>query len=109
MKCFVEEMNRMAQVLELSNTKYTNPHGLVSKNNKSTTIDQAKLSAIAMRNDLFRQIVGCKYYSCTIKSKSGKEKIMSWKNTIKLLEKKECLGIKTGITSTAGPCLSSFF
>ena len=49
-------MNRMAQVLELSNTKYTNPHGLVSKNNKSTTIDQAKLSAIAMRNDIFRQM-----------------------------------------------------
>ena len=22
---------------------------------------------------------------------------------------KECLGIKTGITSTAGPCLSSYF
>ena len=34
---------------------------------------------------------------------------MNWRNTNKLLDIKECLGIKTGITSTAGPCLSSFF
>ena len=34
---------------------------------------------------------------------------MSWDNTNKLLSKKECEGIKTGITSAAGPCLASFF
>lgn len=38
----------------------------------------------------------------------GSEKV-SWENTHKLLQTKpaEYIGIKTGITTTAGPCLSS--
>ena len=102
-------MNRTARELQLNNTKYTNPHGLMNKFNKSTTNDQAKLSAYAMQNEGFRSIVCCKEYSCAVSSKHGVDKIMNWRNTNKLLDIKECLGIKTGITSTAGPCLSSFF
>ena len=102
-------MNRTAKEMDLNNTFYTNPHGLMDKFNKSTTNDQAQLSAYAMKNEEFRSIVCCKNYSCTVTNKHGVDKIMNWHNTNKLLEIKECLGIKTGITSTAGPCLSSYF
>lgn len=33
----------------------------------------------------------------------------TWKNTNKMLDQKGFLGIKTGITDTAGPCLSSYY
>ena len=39
----------------------------------------------------------------------GKEKILVWTNTNKLLNSKYCLGLKTGITPSAGPCFSSYF
>jgi D-alanyl-D-alanine carboxypeptidase len=44
----MEEMNKKAKELNLCNTKYMNPHGLINKLNKSTTNDQARLSSIAM-------------------------------------------------------------
>ena len=109
MRYFSQEMNRFCKKLQLFNTKYANPHGLMNKVNKSTTNDQARLSAIAMENKLFREVVGCKKYSCSIISKSGNQKTMNWVNTNKLLKMKECWGIKTGFTSSAGPCLSSYF
>ena len=34
---------------------------------------------------------------------------MEWANTNKLLELDHCLGIKTGITPAAGPCMSAYF
>ena len=38
-KTFINEMNRVAKELDLMCTFYTNPHGLISKSNKSTAID----------------------------------------------------------------------
>ena len=35
--------------------------------------------------------------------------MMTWKNTNKLLALPEVLGLKTGITPSAGPCLSTLF
>ena len=34
---------------------------------------------------------------------------MEWANTNKLLDFDHCLGIKTGITPAAGPCMSAYF
>lgn len=36
-------------------------------------------------------------------------KAINWTNTNKLLEKSNIVGVKTGITSKAGGCLSTFF
>lgn len=64
-KYFLYEMNRYARALGLYSTNYANPHGLGHKNNKSTAADQGKLSAIAMQDPLFRDIVNKKVYTCT--------------------------------------------
>lgn len=47
---FVEYMNHMAKELELKKTKFSNPHGLSSPDNKSTAYDMAILCRKAMQN-----------------------------------------------------------
>ncbi|KRX05002.1 Beta-lactamase/transpeptidase-like protein [Pseudocohnilembus persalinus] len=87
-----------------------NPHGLVNKFNKSCAIDQARLSYICIRDEeFFQEVVKTRQYECEFLSKKGNKKTKIWENTNKLLNYQCCLGIKTGITVAAGPCLSSIF
>lgn len=46
-------MNATAQKLGLSNTYFTNPHGLANRLNRSTAYDVAKLCYYAMKLPLF--------------------------------------------------------
>jgi len=103
---FVAEMNANAKALKLSNTTYTNPHGLKDPSNKSTAEDVAKLSGVCMKAPLFSEIVKKSSYSCLVKKLDGTHMTYTWTNTNKLITK-EFNGIKTGITSPAGPCLAS--
>ncbi|KAL4441658.1 hypothetical protein ABPG74_021590 [Tetrahymena malaccensis] len=109
-KCFLKEMNRVAKDLKLTNTKYSNPHGLVNKSNRSSALDICKLSAHCLnKSQLFRQIVKTKQYTCQIRNKQGNIRIASWENTNKCLLRYStvCDGVKTGVTCTAGPCLTT--
>lgn len=105
---FVAEMNVNAKALKLANTTYANPHGLKDPSNKSTAEDVAKLSAICMGIPLFSEIVKKSSYTCTVKKLDGTQRAYTWNNTNKLITK-EFNGIKTGITSSAGPCLASSY
>lgn len=63
-------MNKVAKELKLNHTKYSNPHGLVHKNNRSSALDVCKLSAHCLtKSPLFSQIVKTKLYTCQIKNK----------------------------------------
>lgn len=102
---FINEMNRVAQELKLYNTSFANPHGLMNRFNKSTASDIAKLSCTAIKNPQFIQIVNARSHECVIKnSRLNTNRKEIWFNTNKLLEK-GFLGVKTGVTDTAGPCL----
>jgi D-alanyl-D-alanine carboxypeptidase len=103
---FLCEMNKNAKAIRMSNTNYANPHGLQNFFNKSSALDIAKLSQIVMRFSLFSEIVKKQKYSCTGQDLFGNNKTFTWKNTNKLLAK-GFNGLKTGITSSAGPCLVS--
>eukprot|EP00826_Nyctotherus_ovalis_P045764 TRINITY_DN5096_c0_g2_i1.p1 TRINITY_DN5096_c0_g2~~TRINITY_DN5096_c0_g2_i1.p1 ORF type:complete len:236 (+),score=60.55 TRINITY_DN5096_c0_g2_i1:304-1011(+) len=105
-KHFVYEMNKNAKALGMMHTRYDNPTGLSNIYNKSTAEDVGKLCAAAMKIPKFREVVSSQNYSCTAKTAEGTERQYSWKNTNKLLPK-GYNGIKTGNTSTAGPCLAS--
>lgn len=102
---FVVEMNNMAKQLKLLSTFYWNPHGLYSYYNRSTASDLARLSAFAMKDMSFREIVSKKSYVAIGYDSTGKDKEYFWQNTNKMLGKSGCNGIKTGVTETAGPCL----
>jgi D-alanyl-D-alanine carboxypeptidase (penicillin-binding protein 5/6) len=56
---------------------------------------------------MFRRIVSTKSYSGTVLNVDGTIKEFTWENTHRLLHKSEYLGIKTGMTTTAGACLTS--
>ena len=74
----------------------------------STCYDIAKISSYAMKdkNGLFRSIVRCKEFSC--RPRGAHVRNVVWKNTNKLLfQDRSVIGLKTGVTRKAGPCLCS--
>ncbi len=113
-------MNIKAQALNMTRTHYANTHGLVNNENKSAAIDIALLCEYAMDNKKFAKIVSTRIYESTINYKDYppvdntpgvlNSRPIKFQNTHYLLHKKpqEYLGIKTGVTTAAGPCLASF-
>ena len=96
---FVRRMNARAYEIGLTDTHYANPHGLDSEENYSTARDLAKLSAEAMKNPAFRQVVSTETYSF------GDRRAV---NHNKLLRRYDgAVGVKTGFTKAAGRILVS--
>lgn len=97
---FVFLMNQKAKEIGMSNTHFTNPHGLDdSKNHYSSAYDMALLTRYAMNNKVYREISGTKSYRAPNPSE-GWDRI--WKNKNRLLTKyKFCTGGKTGFTKLA--------
>ena len=67
-----------------------------------------RIASFAMKIDLFREIVGKRFYECTVISREHNVNLMQWFNSNKLLND-HFIGIKTGTTPTAGPCLCGYF
>lgn len=103
LKYFLDYMNEVSVELELIGTKYSNPHGLCDTTNFTTAADVAKLVACAMKNPIFREVVKQQKYSCVIDQCDGCRRNVTWENTNKLLAE-GWEGVKTGITTAAGPC-----
>lgn len=84
--------------------------GLHDCRNVSTVEDMIKLSLEVWKCPLQREIVKTKEYSARV-YRSLDQSVLDWENTNRLLFKNNtyCIGIKTGITKQAGPCLSSVF
>lgn len=101
---FVKEMNELARVLGMKNTRFLNPHGLELPKQEgfSTAADMAKLSIYAMRRPAFAFFVRQKSRSITVAGKS-----YNITNTNQLIGEAGILGIKTGQTTPAGPCLAT--
>lgn len=104
-------MNSTARRLGLQNTKYNNPHGLADKGNLSTAADISRLAYIAMKHPLFREIVAKeKYTTNDVINQKGENVNYWWRNSNAMLSVEPGFrGIKTGITTTAGPCLCCFY
>lgn len=104
---FVAEMNRRAARLEMTDTRYANPHGLTDDTHKSTARDQLKLAVNALSFPLLREVVGTRQRGCRVEGPGGWRRDVVWKNTNRLLEKEGYAGLKTGTTDAAGACLVS--
>ena len=101
---FVQEMNELARVLGMKNTKFLNPHGLELPKQEgfSTAADMAKLSIFAMRRPAFAFFVRQKSRTISVNGKS-----LTLTNTNQLVGEEGIHGIKTGQTTPAGPCLAT--
>ena len=84
--------------------------GLHDHRNVSTVEDMVKLSLEIWKIPLLREIVRTTDYTARV-YRLEDTTCLDWENTNRLLfkNKTHCMGIKTGITKQAGPCLSSVF
>lgn len=102
---FVHLMNNKAELIGLTNTHFTNPHGLDHKEHYSTANDLAKLTAYALHNPVFKEIV-----KTPIKKAPNPNDPWdySWTNKNKMLRYYDGAdGVKTGFTKIARRCLVS--
>lgn len=100
---FVKMMNDKARALGLRDTSFETPSGLDGENHYTTAADFAKLTAYALENPEFCEIVGTQ----SIKVVTG-EMTRYLKNHNRLLSTYEgCIGVKTGFTKKSGRCLVS--
>ncbi|CAD8160578.1 unnamed protein product [Paramecium octaurelia] len=107
---FLQMMNTHAENLKMDKTNYNSVHGLNDALNVSCALDIFKLVEDCIKIKDFMEIVNTrcfKTYSMTEEGKQGT--YYKWKNTNKLLKKEGWQGIKTGITSNAGPCFSGYY
>jgi len=98
-------MNDTAKKIGALNSNFVNPHGLHEDNHYTTAYDLALISAYAMKNETFREIVGTKSIKIPFTTQNTYRYLI---NKNKLLKDFEgTTGIKTGYTKKAGRCLVS--
>lgn len=98
---FAELMNERAAELGLTNTHFTNPHGLDDEEHYTTAADLAKIGAELLGNDMLKKIV-----STYKKTFTYGERTRTYINHNKLLLRYDgAIGMKTGFTKRSGRCL----
>ena len=101
---FVEKMNETVKKATATDSHFENPSGLDGENHFVTALDMAKITAYAMKNPVFCEIVGTK--NKNIVSEDGYTRYL--KNHNKLLWMYEnTKGGKSGFTKKAGRTLVS--
>lgn len=102
-KRFVEKMNQEAKALGLKDTHFENPSGLDARGHYTSARDLAKMTRIAMKYPVFREMVATQY--ATI---STQDREIPLTNTNSLLAAyAPATGVKTGTTPAAGASLAA--
>ena len=96
-------MNQKAAELSLTDTNFTNPHGLHADSHYTTAHDLAVIAAEAMENVTFRTIVATKKYTIPATERSQTRVLVNHNKLLSLDE--NAVGIKTGFTKKSGRCL----
>jgi len=109
---FVALMNQKAQEIGMTNTHFTNPHGVQNDDHYTTARDMAKLMAYALTIDEFVEIAATKTYTVPANSIRPTELVLV--NTDRMLNAVPgdpvntvypyAIGGKTGDTPAAGKC-----
>lgn len=107
---FVQAMNDKAAELGMTNTKFTNPHGLDfdgwEGDMYSTARDVATMLAYAMQNETFRQVDGSDNNVITVNGADGTERSITMTRYNTLLGTEGNIGGKTGSTYEALDCFA---
>ena len=101
---FCDLMNDKASELGLSDTHFTNPHGLYDEEHYTTAYELAVIASQALKNDTVREIVSTR--KLTVSAIEGNTRVLY--NHNKMLSMYEgAIGVKTGFTKKTGRCLVS--
>ncbi|MBQ7884922.1 MAG: D-alanyl-D-alanine carboxypeptidase [Clostridia bacterium] len=100
---FCDMMKQTAEKCGAYNSSFDNPHGLDSNSHYTTAYDLALITSVALKNEIFKEIVTTK--STRIRGTSeGTYRYLKNKNRL-LNTLDGCIGVKTGYTGDAGRCL----
>jgi D-alanyl-D-alanine carboxypeptidase/D-alanyl-D-alanine carboxypeptidase (penicillin-binding protein 5/6) len=100
---FVHEMNDEANLLGLTDTHFVSPSGVVDVDNYSSAWDLAALTRVAMRNARFRTIVRTRVKHVAWAAPTYSKIYVN--NNRMIGTYPGAIGVKTGYTHKAGPCL----
>lgn len=102
---FVDMMNELCVSVGTKNTHFANPHGLDDDNHYTTAYDLALVTAYALNNPIFKEIVSTKHYTIPATNISEARYLTNKNRLLNSLD--GCVGVKTGFTTRAGRCLVS--
>lgn len=100
---FIKYMNVKAKSIGMKNTNFTNASGFDIGEHYTTADDLLKLTEYVIKNKTFNEIVKLKEY--TFSSINSNRKFYSKTHNKLMLSNKDVIGLKTGYTKKAGPCL----
>lgn len=102
---FADMMNKKAALLGMTNSSFTNPHGLDNENHYTTARDLATLTRYAMQNSTFREIVATRRKTIPLHDGGGVRLLLNHNKLLRLYP--YAIGVKTGFTKKSGRCLVS--
>lgn len=107
---FVDAMNQKAENLGLTQTLFSNPHGLDfdawAGNMHSSANDVVTMIACVMQNETLRGIVAGGSTTITVTSADGTPRDITLNDTNLLVGQNGNIGVKTGQTDDAGYCFA---
>ncbi len=102
---FAVLMNKKAKELDLENTNFTNPHGLDDELHYTTARELSQLTAHALQNQKFAEIVSTYNYTIPETELNPARYLTNHNKLLKLYD--GSIGVKTGFTKRCGRCLVS--
>lgn len=105
---FVAEMNKLSKAIYANTTLFVNTHGLENgpKPGYSTAADMARFAIHAMRRNAITFMTRQKTRDVSVTGAVG-NRAYTLTNTNELVGEQGILGVKTGQTNAAGPCLAT--
>ncbi len=103
MENYIKDVNEFLKEKGINNTYIKNPHGLPDDEHYTTASDLAKITAYALKNETFKEIVSTKNIKISNQKKSKISRNLVNKNRM-LKELEYADGVKTGYTKKAGRC-----
>lgn len=100
---FVDMMNQKARQMGMKNTNFTNPCGFDIGNHYSTAQDLLVMSEYAIKNSTFNDMAKLKRHDFS--AVNTKRRYAAYTHNKLLNSYKYAVGIKTGFTNKAGPCI----
>jgi len=100
---FANQMNQKAKKIGMRNTNFTNPCGFDIGKHYSTAQDLLAMSEYTIKNSTFNEMAKLKRHD--FQSINTKKRYAAYTHNKLLNSYKYAVGIKTGYTQKAGPCL----
>ncbi|NLK39483.1 MAG: D-alanyl-D-alanine carboxypeptidase [Clostridiales bacterium] len=102
---FAAMMNEKVKQLGLTDTNFTNPHGLYDEQHYTTAYELAIITAEALKYPKFKEIVSTGKKTIPLQKTGGVRLLINHNKLLRIYS--DAIGVKTGFTKKSGRCLVS--